>query len=201
MTLYNLCTEKGIHLSKEQALRIEEFGALVVKYNKKTNLISESDEVKITTRHLFDSLQPIRIPELVPNKGIWADMGSGAGFPIIPLSIALPQIQFIAIEPRLKRQTFLKTVARELGIENFQLFAGNAEESGIKNVERVSCRALGTAEEDWERAEKMLASEGVFITLKSRRDAEMLHDFCWKVFPYDLPGESQTYAIVTRNKQ
>lgn len=200
MTLHTICSENGIILAKDQFQRIEAFGDLVVKYNKKTNLISVSDELKITTRHLLDSLQPLRISELIPENGIWADMGSGAGFPVIPLSIALPHIQFIAIEPRLKRQTFLKTVARELGIHNFQLSAGNAEDSGLSNLTRVSCRALGSAEEDWERAEKMLASDGVFITLKSRRDAEMLKGSEWKVLPYDLPGESQTYAIVTRKK-
>lgn len=197
----NLLAESKIHLEPNQVELILRFGQMVVAYNKKANLISDGDIPKIETRHLLDSLQPLRHPDLIPSDGSkWADMGSGAGFPVIPLCIALPAIQFYSIEPRQKRFTFLKVVRSELGIQNLTVVEGNAESCTETSMDRVSCRALGSADEDWARANELLRPNGMFITLKSLRDCEGLAQPSWDVRPYDLPGESKPYCLLIRKK-
>jgi len=199
--LQSLCVSHQISLDSTIVEKIESYGGLVVKYNKRVNLISSGDEGKIASRHLLDSLQPLRHPELIPVAGSrWVDMGCGAGFPLIPLCAALPAIQFYGVEPRQKRSTFLKIVKNELKLDNLEIICNNAEECGLDNLDRVSCRALGSAEEDWARANALLGSNGVFITLKSLRDCVGLASQPWKTIPYDLPGETQTYCLLVRQK-
>lgn len=191
----------GVIIEDSQATKVLRFGELVKAYNRKANLISEGDLSKIETRHLLDSLQPLRHTDLIPSPGSsWADMGSGAGFPVIPLCICLPQIQFFAIEPRQKRFTFLKLVRSELHLDNLQIREGDAEHSGLAELSRVSCRALGSAEDDWSRANPMLTPSGLFITLKSMRDCEGYAQPTWDVRPYELPGESKPYCLLIRKK-
>jgi 16S rRNA (guanine527-N7)-methyltransferase len=197
----SILTQNGILLDQIQVDKVLQFGALVATYNKKANLISEGDIPKIETRHLLDSLQPIRHPDIIPPSGSrWADMGSGAGFPVLPLSIALPEIQFFAIEPRQKRFTFLKVVRSELKLANLNIIEGDAESYSGDYFDRVSCRALGSAEEDWTRANRILSPNGVFVTLKSLRDCEGYAQPTWDVRPYDLPGESKPYCLLIRKK-
>jgi len=201
MKLQDLITAPIPFLTPEAIAKVEKFGTLVLQYNKKANLISKGDEGKIAARHLLDSLQPLLHPNLIPEAGaIWADMGSGAGFPVLPLCIVLPHIRFHAIEPRLKRSVFLKMVASELGLTNLQVHESNAEESGIKDCARVSCRALGSADEDWSRANLLLKAGGLFISLKSLPDCVNLPKSEWSVLPYKLPGETQEYCILVRQK-
>ena len=192
---------QGLDLDDPIIARIVAFGDLVLRYNKMANLISEGDEAKIASRHLLDSLQPLRIPSLIPEPGSkWADLGSGAGFPVFPLCIAKPEIQFYAVEPRLKRSTFLKMAQHEIGITNLIVLESNAESAGLAELDRVSCRALGSAKQDWARAEPILKSSGVFITLKSLRDCSLLPPNLWTISPYELPGETQPYCVTSRIK-
>jgi len=196
-----MLSDHQLNLDPQMIDRILAFGEMVVRYNKKANLISSGDEAKIQSRHLLDSLQPMRIRELIPSFGAsWCDMGSGAGFPVVPLSIANPSVNFFAVEPRLKRSTFLKVVAKEIGILNLTVIENDAESCGLQNLDRVSCRALGSAEDDWKRAESLLKESGVFITLKSLNDCSSLPIEIWTNFPYSLPSESQQYCVLSRKK-
>lgn len=200
-TFLNLLSDHNILLDDDKITSILRFGQMVVTYNKKANLISEGDIPKIESRHLLDSIQPLRYPDLIPDSGSkWADMGSGAGFPVIPLCISLPQVHFYSIEPRQKRFTFLKVVRAELGLKNLSIVEGDAENCIERDFDRVSCRALGSAEEDWSRANRLLKESGLFVTLKSLRDCEGLAQPPWKVLPYELPGESKPYCLLIRKK-
>lgn len=200
--LSELIQSQNFHLDSNLVQKVVAFGDMVVRYNQKANLISAGDEAKIASRHLLDSLQPLRHPNLLPSQvgAKWADLGSGAGFPVLPLCIALPQIEFYAVEPRQKRFTFLKLVRSELGLKNLNIVESNAEESGLTGFDRVSCRALGSAEEDWKRANVILAENGLFVTLKSLRDCEGYTQPSWTVLPYELPGETQPYCLLVRKK-
>lgn len=199
MELQEACQLKSISVDSTQLSQLNQFAALVIQYNQKTNLISVADEAKIYTRHVLDSLM---LTTVVAGLEIldWVDMGSGAGFPVIPLAIYFPKIQFVAVEPRLKRQTFLKTVIRSVGLTNLKVFCGTAEDYIPNSADIVSCRALGSADEDWSRATTILKNQGRFMSLKSERDAIILDQSNWQIVHYSLPEELQTYSIVIRNK-
>ena len=202
--LLDLIHSQDISLPTGAVEKIQRFGELVVQYNKKANLISSGDEAKIASRHLLDSLQPVRFLSKIFNDSpfptTWADMGSGAGFPVIPLCIALPQVQLKSIEPRQKRHTFLKVVRSELKLENLTVIGTNVNDSKAEGVDCVSCRALGSIEEDWAMASSLLRPGGVFVTLKSLRDCQGLSAVTWNIIPYELPGESLSYCLLSRKK-
>lgn len=95
------------------------------KWNRKINLIAETDERSIIARHIFDSLQYSRA---VSRGSRILDIGSGAGFPGIPLKIIFPEIEMVLVESRRKRASFLSSTVFKLGLEKIQIFNGRAEE-------------------------------------------------------------------------
>jgi 16S rRNA (guanine527-N7)-methyltransferase len=112
------------------ASQIETYLNLLVKWNRKINLTAEKKAEDILFRHVFDSIQYARFiqPE---NKII--DIGSGAGFPGIPLKIIYPQLQLDMVDSQRKRCSFLDTVSRKLGFEQVNVINSRVED--IPNVE------------------------------------------------------------------
>ncbi|MCQ2092220.1 MAG: class I SAM-dependent methyltransferase [Fibrobacter sp.] len=132
----------------------------------------------------------------------WADMGAGAGCPSFPLAIVMPEIQFYAVEPRNKRVQFMNFVKDELHLDNMTVVGKRFETSGLAYLDFVSCRALSTFENDWERAQPGLARGGQFVTLKSYNNIVHLeNDPAVHIYKYALPQEEQEYALVTRGNE
>ena len=105
------------------------------KWNRKINLTSEKDEPSILTRHVFDSLQYRKV---MGGGSHILDIGSGAGFPGIPLKIILPRAEFVLVESRRKRASFLGSAIRQLGLEKIQVFNERAED--LQNRETFAGR-------------------------------------------------------------
>jgi len=186
--------------------KISVFCELLIEANKSTNLVSKNDEQKLMTRHVADSLKFAEFltlnSQLSTLNSKWADIGSGAGFPAIPLCIHLPQVKFYAIEPRKKRCEFLNQVKQRLDLWNFEIIQRKAETCGLKNMDFVSCRAVGSLEEDFDRAKKILKPDGLFLTVKSKRIIDELREKNdkllkkAKIWEYRLPQEELEYAMI-----
>jgi len=198
--LANFAKEHNLVLPENFPSKIQEFCKLLIEANKTTNLVSKNDEKKLLTRHVADSLifataHPVRFAK-------WADIGSGAGFPVIPLCLYFPQIKFFATESRKKRCDFLKLAKQNLNLPNFEVIQGKAENCGLKNMDFVSCRAVGSLDEDFERAKKILKKGGHFFTLKSKRLIDEMKAKNNKlleranIMAYLLPEEEMEYALV-----
>ena len=116
----------GLTLSPEQLDKFARYLELLRQENQRTNLFSRHDAARLAERHLLESIAwvpavrpPLRAPLL--------DLGSGAGFPGIPLAILLPDLQMVLVESRKKKALFLERVVRELRLP-VQVFAGRVEE-------------------------------------------------------------------------
>ena len=204
-------------LSKEQMDKLYDFADLVVETKQFGNLISVKDSEKFLSRHIADSLVPyIYIvknkagldPSTSPNgsaqddKSRWADMGAGAGCPVFPLAIAMPKVQFYAVEPRHMRVEFMNYAKEKLGLKNLTVVGKRFETSGLADLDFISCRALSTFENDWERAQPALKKGGLFLTLKSFNSISHLeNDPAVNIWKYKLPNEEQDYALVTRGNK
>lgn len=204
-------------LSKEQMDKLYGFADLVVETKQFGNLISAKDSEKFLSRHIADSLVPyIYIvknkagldPSTSPNgsaqddKSRWADMGAGAGCPVFPLAIAMPEVQFYAVEPRHMRVEFMNYAKEKLGLKNLTVVGKRFETSGLADLDFISCRALSTFENDWERAQPALKKGGLFLTLKSFNSISHLeNDPAVNIWKYKLPNEEQDYALVTRGNK
>ena len=131
--------------------------------------------------------------------GAGPDMGAGAGCPVFPLAIAMPNVQFYAVEPRHMRVNFMQMVKEKLHLDNLTVVGKRFETSGLTDLDFISCRALSTFENDWERAQAGLKRGGIFVTLKSFNNiAHLENDPKVHIQKYELPEEEQVYALVTR---
>ncbi len=124
--------ELGIDLSKIQIEQFVKFYEMLVEKNKVMNLtgITEFDEVIV--KHFIDSLALVKVidkDKLSDDISI-IDIGTGAGFPGIPLKIAFPEIKITLLDSLNKRINFLKEVSEELGFENIEFIHGRSEDFG-----------------------------------------------------------------------
>ena len=217
--------EHGVKLPEETLGKLYDFANLVVNTKEFGNLISAKDSEKFLSRHIADSLIPsmymkeiaapsnltllrqqvakYRIsPSARNDKSRWADMGAGAGCPVFPLAIAMPQVQFYAVEPRHMRVNFMQMVKEKLHLDNLTVVGKRFETSELSDLDFVSCRALSTFENDWERAQPALKKGGTFLTLKSFNNVVHLeNDSAVILHKYTLPQEEQVYALVTRGNE
>ena len=95
------------------------------KWNAKINLTAENSELPIVNKHIYESLQYTRA---ISPFGLLADIGSGAGFPGIPIKVALPKLDVVLVESQRKRANFLKTVIRSIGLGTTQCVHGRVED-------------------------------------------------------------------------
>lgn len=207
--------EHGIELSEDVLSKLYDFADLVVETKQFGNLISAKDSEKFLSRHIADSLVPyIYIvkgglqDDSTPNSEFripnykWADMGAGAGCPIFPLAIVMPEVEFFAVEPRNMRVQFMKYAKEKLHLDNLTVVGKRFETSSLAYLDFVSCRALSTFENDWERAQPGLKRGGKFITLKSFNNIVHLESNPEvHIYKYALPQEEQVYALVTRGNE
>jgi 16S rRNA (guanine527-N7)-methyltransferase len=195
--------EHGVQLSEDVLGKLYDFADLVVNTKQFGNLISAKDSEKFLSRHIADSLVPyIYIVKDIQPGVKWADMGAGAGCPIFPLAIVMPEVEFFAVEPRHMRVEFMNYAKGKLGLKNLTVVGKRFETSGLAYLDFVSCRALSTFENDWERAQPGLKRGGKFITLKSFNNIVHLESNPEvHIYKYALPQEEQVYALVTRGNE
>lgn len=108
--------------------RLERLAGLLAEENERQNLVSNASLAAVWQRHFADSLQLL---DHVPRgTGPWLDLGSGAGFPGLPLAVAQPEIETVLVESRKRRVEWLIRAAAELGLENCRVVG-----SRLENVE------------------------------------------------------------------
>ena len=194
--------KKTIH--NDQIEKLIQLSDLTLKWNKKNNLISKDNEKIIWERHIFDSLEALKILQNGNNNDSILDMGSGTGFPLIPLTILFPNLKFSSIEPREKRVRILRQFKRDLNLKNLKLNIGKTEDYLSKltanSFDFVSSRALGNLNEDWQRANSFLKEGGKFITFKSSSEKEIFNQTPWESIQYNHLEDSEPYYLVTREK-
>jgi 16S rRNA (guanine527-N7)-methyltransferase len=151
--------------------RIQQYLDLLVKWNRKINLTAEKTPQEILQRHIFDSLQYSRFIE--PKYRV-LDIGSGAGFPGIPLKIIFPDLQLVMVESQRKRCSFLDTVVRELALGQVKVVNSRAEnisDSEDGQFGSVVFRAVTESQACLALAERFLPSGGKVILKKPLGEA------------------------------
>jgi len=109
---------------------IARYHAMLCDWNARMNLTGDTDFETSLDRHYTDSLAPLRHAHLFPEGSRLIDVGSGAGFPGMPLAIARPDLKVTLLDSLMKRIHFLTAVRDELGISNVQLLHSRAEDGG-----------------------------------------------------------------------
>ena len=120
--------------AREWARPLETYLAEWEKWNGKINLTSETVADAIIDKHIFDSLQYVRAVEN-PQSHVM-DIGSGAGFPGIPLKVIFPEFFLTLVESQRKRANFLGNCVRKMRLENVEVLNNRAEELGVSYHDR-----------------------------------------------------------------
>ncbi len=148
------CTQLGIDLTPQQVAQFALFYQEIVKWNEKFNLTAITDLQEVQTKHFLDSL--VSLPLLAEELGATLpltralhciDVGTGAGFPGIPLKIVAPRLMWTLMDGTGKKILFLRQMIEKLGLPGVSVVQGRAEELGRQNDHRgqfdlVTARAV-----------------------------------------------------------
>lgn len=150
----------GIDLSVKQQESFLSYLSLLLFWNSRLNLTSIRDPELIVRRHFLDSIAIIRFLSPV---GRLLDLGSGAGFPGLPLKIVLPQKEVVLLEARRKKANFLREVVRKLNLKGVEVIEGRAEEMNAEDIgpfDEVVTRAFGSVDIFLQISFPLLRSKG-----------------------------------------
>jgi 16S rRNA (guanine527-N7)-methyltransferase len=129
----NLFNNYKINLSKEKQEKFEKYYCLLREYNEKFNITAIIEREEVYKKHFIDSL--LGVDKI--NGETLIDIGSGGGFPAIPLKIYFDNLKVTLVEATGKKCEFLKTVVKELDLKNVTVINGRAEELAFdKTLER-----------------------------------------------------------------
>ena len=168
-TIRRALGEFNLEVDLEQVLKIQQYINILLAWNAKVNLTAIRNPLEILYRHFCESLYArVAVPV---ETGRLADVGSGAGFPGLPLKILCPNLQVFLVESSIKKATFLAEVIRELGLTDARVLVNRYEELSeeIAPLDFVCSRAVGEFGPllEW-AASKRVAAKQVILWIGAR---------------------------------
>jgi 16S rRNA (guanine527-N7)-methyltransferase len=190
-------------LADAQLAKISAHLDLLLKWNGRMNLTAVRDPAQIVTRHFGEALFTAR--HLFPaadSEGTLADVGSGAGFPGLPIAIARPHLHVTLIEAHGKKAVFLKESVRAAGIANVRVLASRAE-SCIERFDVVAFRAVERFREIVPISATLAKPQGRLAGLVGSSQVEAAEDLIggkWETSEtVNFPGSTQGMLWIATN--
>ncbi len=192
--------EFQLTVSEQQVLQIQRYIELLLRWNEKVNLTAIRDPLEILYRHFCESMFGALVVPL--EKCRLADVGSGGGFPGLPLKIIRPDLDLYLIESNVKKATFLTEVVRELGLTGVRVLVSRYEELSeeVAPLDIVCSRAVGDFGPFLEWASSpMLGTERIALWIGGE-DAAMvrqlpLEGWEWEA-PKSIPHSLRRFILV-----
>ncbi|MCK9380497.1 MAG: 16S rRNA (guanine(527)-N(7))-methyltransferase RsmG [Sulfuritalea sp.] len=157
----------GLDLPAAMQSKLLGYVALLSKWNRTYNLTAIRDESEMVTQHLLDSLSVLPVvQESAPAGRRWADVGSGAGLPGIPLAIVRPDLDMTLIEAVAKKSAFQRQAKIELGLANITVVSGRVEDVPGGQFDAVVSRAFAELADFVSLAGHLLAPNGRLYAMK-----------------------------------
>ena len=163
--------ELGIRYDDEKIKKLIRYYEMLVEKNKVMNLTAITEFREVMIKHFADSLSVLKYINF-DNKSRVLDLGTGAGFPGIPLKIFLDETEFVLIDSVNKKLNFIKEVIDELNLKNITVLHARAEELGHNNDYRekfdfVLSRAVANLSTLSEYTLPFIKKDGIFISYKA----------------------------------
>ena len=213
---YSAVKEKvGIELSDLQKKQYNRYYELVVEWNQKINLTAITEEEEFYTKHFFDSISLAFFKDYSNIESI-CDVGSGAGFPSIPLKILYPNLKVTIVDSLNKRIKFLNLVKDELGLTDCNFVHARAEEFGQnkeyrESFEIVTARAVARLNVLSELCLPLVKKNGYFLSLKAQKAEDetkeatnaikILGGKLEKDLNFDIEGEERHILEIRKAKE
>src|SRR6266481_5682487 len=180
-TIQRALGEFQIVVNDSQVLQIQQYMNILLAWNEKINLTAIRDPLEVLNRHFCECMYAATVVPL--KEGRLADVGSGGGFPGLPLKIIRPDLQVVLIESNVKKATFLAEVIRDLGLADARVLVSRYEELGeeVAPLDFVCSRALGEFAPflDW-AGSKRVAAKKVILWIGARDLPEIQKILTWE---------------------
>lgn len=203
----------GVRFSVEQMEQFYKYMNLLIEWNEKMNLTAIIEPSEIILKHFIDS---ITILKDIKDGSTVVDVGTGAGFPGIPLSIMNPTLKITLVDSLNKRLIFLENVVKELELQNVELVHARAEEFGQNKKYRESfdvatSRAVANLSTLSEYLIPLVKINGKCICMKAseagqeieeaKKAINVLGGVIEKIEEFDLPNSDIGRTIIIINKE
>ncbi|WP_026476764.1 16S rRNA (guanine(527)-N(7))-methyltransferase RsmG [Alkaliphilus transvaalensis] len=123
------CNQLRVDVNEGQIDQLLTYKDILLEWNQKMNLTAIEEDRDVIIKHFLDSITCLKVKEL-KNDGKLIDVGTGAGFPGIPLKVCLPNLEVTLLDALNKRLTFLKEVSTQLNLSKIEFAHGRAEDYG-----------------------------------------------------------------------
>ena len=200
----------GLDIAEKEVQNLYKYMLLMLEWNKNVNLTAITEEKEIIYKHFIDSLS---VNKYLTNKEKIMDIGTGAGFPGIPLKIFNEDLNFILVDSLNKRINFLEEVKNELNLNKLELVHARAEELAKnknyrENMDIVVSRAVARLRILAEYMLPFVKKNGICICMKgpnieeeieeSKKSLEILGGKIEKIEHMILPGDLERNIILIR---
>lgn len=207
--------ELDIELTEQQKQQFDRFYELLVEWNKVMNLTGITEYEEVNEKHFVDSLAVVKAVDLSKVHKV-IDVGTGAGFPGIPLKIAFPHLEITLLDSLNKRIKFLDEVIRELGLTGIKTIHGRAEdfakqENYREKYDLCVSRAVANLSTLSEYCLPYVRVGGTFASYKSgeiqeevkqsKKAIQILGGKLREVVKFQLPGSDISRSFVTIHKE
>jgi 16S rRNA (guanine527-N7)-methyltransferase len=185
-----------------QVLQIQQYIKVLLTWNEKMNLTAIRDPLEILNRHFCESMYAaVAVPV---ENGRLADVGSGGGFPGVPLKIMRPDLQVFLVESSIKKATFLAEVVRDLELTDARVLVGRYEELGeeVAPLDFVCSRALGEFAPflEWACSEHIAAKQVIlWIGARDLPEIQKIRTWDWRE-PIPVPNSLRRLLLVGTRK-
>jgi 16S rRNA (guanine527-N7)-methyltransferase len=188
----------GVAATPELCLAIQKYISVLLRWNEKIALTAITDPLQIVRLHFGESMFGA---SAVPIKeGRLADVGTGAGFPGLPLKLLLPSLYLVLIESNAKKASFLSECIRELNLPGVEVYRGRFEDIRAEQnrVDFVTARALGGYSNLLTWSHRQLTPKGALVLWLGERDAMEIRkssNFSWRA-PVPIAGSDRRVLLI-----
>ena len=208
--------EWNISISDQQLQSFETYHTLLAQWNSFMNLTAITEKGEVILKHFVDSLALLHYMDLSKQESTLIDVGTGAGFPGIPLKIAVPSLRVTLVDSQQKRIRFLNTVIDELKLTGICTIHSRAEDLGHDEAFRekfdlCTPRALANLTVLSEYCLPFVKKGGYFIPYKSEKTESEIKDASYAlqvlggevetVYSYQLPSSDMNRSLIMIRKK
>jgi 16S rRNA (guanine527-N7)-methyltransferase len=202
-TIQRALGEFQISIDSEQVVLIQRYIKTLLRWNEKLNLTAIRDPLEILYRHFCESM--FAAGAIPVDKGRVADIGSGPGFPGIPLKIIRPELELCLVESNVKKGTFLAEIVRELQLANTRVQISRYEELAeeLAPLDFVCSRAVGDFGPflEWAASGRVDAGQVIlWIGGRDLEEAQKSKQWEWRE-PILIPKSLQRYLLVGKKQE